>query len=179
MERKIRRRIALGDGPTTPAAGSSAGSGDRVPHPTHLVAVRVENGDSGGSGDVDPGQRTRAQPMRLVFINMSTLAYEIVDVFTDRPFAGNPLAVFPEAEGLTAVQMQAIASEMNLSETTFVTPPEADGDPRAHLHPAVELPFAGTQRRAAVTASRRGCSMWENHPGCGPGAADRVRNGAT
>ena len=64
---------------------------------------------------------------------MRTLPFYQVDVFTDRPFAGNPLAVFPEAEGLTAVQMQAIASEMNLSETTFVLPPEGDGDARVRI----------------------------------------------
>ena len=75
---------------------------------------------------------------------MRTLPFYQVDVFTDRPFAGNPLAVFPEAEGLTAVQMQAIASEMNLSETTFVLPPEGDGDARVRIFtPALELPFAG------------------------------------
>lgn len=75
---------------------------------------------------------------------MRTLPFYQLDVFTDRPFAGNPLAVFPEAEGLTAVQMQAIASEMNLSETTFVLPPEGDGDARVRIFtPAVELPFAG------------------------------------
>jgi trans-2,3-dihydro-3-hydroxyanthranilate isomerase len=67
-----------------------------------------------------------------------------VDVFTEAPFAGNPLAVFPEAEGLTSEQMQAIAREMNLSETTFVTPPEAGGDVKVRIFtPAAELPFAG------------------------------------
>jgi len=67
-----------------------------------------------------------------------------VDVFTDRPFAGNPLAVFPVPDGLTAAQMQAIASEMNLSETTFVMEPEGDGDARVRIFtPALELPFAG------------------------------------
>ena len=75
---------------------------------------------------------------------MRTLPFFQVDVFTDRPFAGNPLAVFPEAEGLSAVQMQAIASEMNLSETTFVLPAEGDGDARVRIFtPALELPFAG------------------------------------
>ena len=67
-----------------------------------------------------------------------------VDVFSERPLAGNPLAVFPEAEGLSDEQMQQIATEMNLSETTFVTPPEAGGDARVRIFtPAVELPFAG------------------------------------
>src|SRR5207245_11438174 len=68
-----------------------------------------------------------------------------VDVFTDRPLAGNPLAVVLEADGLSDQQMQAIARETNLSETTFVLPPEK----REHaakvriFTPHVELPFAG------------------------------------
>lgn len=68
-----------------------------------------------------------------------------VDVFTDEPFGGNPLAVFPNAEGLTSEEMQAIAREMNLSETTFVLPPEAPGaDFKVRIFtPAAELPFAG------------------------------------
>ena len=75
---------------------------------------------------------------------LRTLRFFQVDVFTDRPFAGNPLAVFPEAEGLSAAQMQAIAREMNLSETTFVLPAEGDGDARVRIFtPGLELPFAG------------------------------------
>jgi len=68
-----------------------------------------------------------------------------VDVFTDTPFGGNPLAVFPEAEGLTSDQMQQLAREMNLSETTFVLPTqEADADFKVRIFtPAKELPFAG------------------------------------
>ena len=68
-----------------------------------------------------------------------------VDVFTDRPFGGNPLAVFPEAEGLTAEEMQRLAREMNLSETTFVLPPRAAGaDFWVRIFtPTRELPFAG------------------------------------
>ncbi len=50
-----------------------------------------------------------------------------VDVFTDQPFGGNPLAVFPEAEGLAPEEMQQLAREMNLSETTFVLPPRQKG----------------------------------------------------
>jgi trans-2,3-dihydro-3-hydroxyanthranilate isomerase len=94
-----------------------------------------------------------------VFINMSTLAYEIVDVFTDRPFAGNPLAVVFGAEGLATEQMQALAQEFNLSETVFVLPPTQVGATyRARIFtPAEELPFAGHPSvGAAVTASRRG-----------------------
>ncbi|MFG3297434.1 PhzF family phenazine biosynthesis protein [Micromonospora chersina] len=90
---------------------------------------------------------------------MSTLAYEIVDVFTDRPFAGNPLAVVFGAEGLATEQMQALAVEFNLSETVFVLPPTQVGATyRARIFtPAEELPFAGHPSvGAAVTASRRG-----------------------
>jgi trans-2,3-dihydro-3-hydroxyanthranilate isomerase len=67
------------------------------------------------------------------------------DVFADRRFGGNQLAVLPEAEGLNTQQMQAIAAEFNYSETTFVLPPENP----AHLArvriftPRAELPFAG------------------------------------
>ncbi|TDC76297.1 PhzF family phenazine biosynthesis protein [Micromonospora sp. KC606] len=90
---------------------------------------------------------------------MSTLAFEIVDVFTDRPFAGNPLAVVFGAEGLATEQMQALALEFNLSETVFVLPPTQVGATyRARIFtPAAELPFAGHPSvGAAVTASRRG-----------------------
>ncbi|MEU3452067.1 PhzF family phenazine biosynthesis protein [Micromonospora sp. NPDC006766] len=90
---------------------------------------------------------------------MSTLAYEIVDVFTDRPFAGNPLAVVFGAERLATEQMQSLALEFNLSETVFVLPPTQVGATyRARIFtPAEELPFAGHPSvGAAVTASRRG-----------------------
>ena len=68
-----------------------------------------------------------------------------VDVFTATPFGGNPLAVFPEAEGLNTDDMQRLAREMNLSETTFVLPPQAAGaDFKVRIFtPAAELPFAG------------------------------------
>lgn len=67
------------------------------------------------------------------------------DVFTDRAFAGNPLAVVGDATGLTTEQMQAIAHEFNLSETTFVLPPESNEHTfRLRIFtPAKELPFAG------------------------------------
>jgi trans-2,3-dihydro-3-hydroxyanthranilate isomerase len=53
-----------------------------------------------------------------------TYRFETVDVFTDRRFGGNPLAVFPDARGLSSAEMQQLAFELNLSETTFVLPPE-------------------------------------------------------
>jgi trans-2,3-dihydro-3-hydroxyanthranilate isomerase len=68
-----------------------------------------------------------------------------LDVFTDRTFAGNPLAVFPESEGITDAQMQQIAREMNLSETVFVLPSDKE-DALRRLRiftPGSELPFAG------------------------------------
>jgi trans-2,3-dihydro-3-hydroxyanthranilate isomerase len=75
---------------------------------------------------------------------VKTLRYALCDVFTERPLAGNPLAVFTDARGLDAATMQALASEMNLSETTFVLPPERGGHARVRIFtPSVELPFAG------------------------------------
>ncbi|HSR30453.1 MAG TPA: PhzF family phenazine biosynthesis protein [Anaerolineae bacterium] len=76
---------------------------------------------------------------------MKEVRFIQVDVFTDRPFGGNPLAVFPQAEGLTGEEMQQLAREMNLSETTFVLPPQApEADFRVRIFtPAKELPFAG------------------------------------
>ncbi len=58
-------------------------------------------------------------------IGLSNYRFVQLDVFTREPFAGNPLAVFPEAEGLTDEQMMKIAREMNLSETVFVLKPSA------------------------------------------------------
>ena len=67
------------------------------------------------------------------------------DVFTDRKFCGNPLAVFPEAEGITDEQMMKIAREMNLSETVFVLKSESDQVLRRLriFTPMREIPFAG------------------------------------
>lgn len=76
---------------------------------------------------------------------MANYRFIQVDVFTDRPFGGNPLAVFLDAEGLDDDEMQMIAREMNLSETTFVLPPtDPDADVRVRFFtPGMELPFAG------------------------------------
>lgn len=73
------------------------------------------------------------------------LHFTTVDVFTDRQFGGNPLAVVTDAQGLSTERMQAVAAEFNLAETTFVLPPK---DP-AHtaevriFTPKAEMPFAG------------------------------------
>jgi len=81
-----------------------------------------------------------------------------LDVFTTRPHAGNPLAVVLDSEGLDTAAMQTIASEFNLSETVFVTPP-ANPVNRAAIRiftPGQELPFAGhpTVGTAALLALR-------------------------
>src|SRR5664280_1505606 len=71
--------------------------------------------------------------------------YITVDVFTDRAFGGNPLAVMLDAGGLSTAQMQAIATEFNYAETTFVLPPR-DGANDAQVRiftPKQEVPFAG------------------------------------
>lgn len=75
---------------------------------------------------------------------MPTYRYLHLDVFTDRRFEGNQLAVFPQPGGLTADIMQKIAAEMAFSETTFIFPPEAGGDVRMRIFtPGDELPMAG------------------------------------
>src|SRR3954468_20911994 len=75
---------------------------------------------------------------------MSSLRYLHLDVFTDTPFEGNQLAVFPEPAGLDAAAMQTITREMNFSECTFIFPPERGGDVRMRIFtPAEELPMAG------------------------------------
>jgi len=76
---------------------------------------------------------------------MRRLHYHLVDVFTDRAFGGNPLAVVTNGRGVREETMQAVAKEFNLSETTFVLPPD---DPRHDWRvriftPSSELPMAG------------------------------------
>lgn len=93
---------------------------------------------------------------------MSSVPYEIVDVFTDQPFRGNPLAVVFDAERLDTAAMQVLAREFNLSETAFVLPPEhPEASYRARIFtPDHELPFAGHPSiGAAVTAVRRGIAV--------------------
>lgn len=76
------------------------------------------------------------------------LGYALVDVFAERPFEGNPLAIFPDARGLQDAQMQALARELNLSETTFVLPEDEATEARDGVRVRIftteeELPFAG------------------------------------
>lgn len=75
---------------------------------------------------------------------MASFRYVVADVFTDRPLAGNQLAVFTDARELDEGRMQELAHELNLSETVFVLPPEGDGHARIRIFtPATEVPFAG------------------------------------
>ncbi len=91
------------------------------------------------------------------------------DVFTDQPFGGNPLAVLPDARGLTSEQMQRLAREFNLSETVFVLPP----DNPAHYKrvrifvPKHEIPFAGhpTIGTAIILAGLGGFDVYGDQVG--------------
>ena len=75
---------------------------------------------------------------------MRTFRYVVADVFTDKPLAGNQLAVFTDARELEGEEMQALAREMNYSETVFVLPPEGEGHVRIRIFtPTDEMLFAG------------------------------------
>ncbi|MFD7432249.1 PhzF family phenazine biosynthesis protein [Streptomyces sp. NPDC059818] len=89
-------------------------------------------------------ERLAPRPARTERNSLTMRQYVVADAFTDRPLEGNPVAVYLEAADLTAHQMQGIAREMNLSETTFVLPPEHGGHARIRIFtPVNELPFAG------------------------------------
>src|SRR5437773_7515801 len=81
---------------------------------------------------------------------MPAHTYEFIqlDVFTQTPLAGNPLAVFPDGRGLADQEMQALAREMNLSETTFILPRDKTVEGERGVRVRIftvqeELPFAG------------------------------------
>ncbi len=94
-----------------------------------------------------------------------------VDVFTRRPFGGNQLAVFTDGGGLSDAEMQAIAAEMNYSESTFVLPPTGPGaNARVRIFtPGMELPFAGhpTVGTGYVLGLERGSSTMRLQLGIG------------
>jgi trans-2,3-dihydro-3-hydroxyanthranilate isomerase len=71
-------------------------------------------------------------------------SYVLCDVFTDRPLAGNQLAVFPAAAAIPDALLQPLAREINFSETVFVYPPAGDGDAKLRIFtPSAEIRFAG------------------------------------
>jgi trans-2,3-dihydro-3-hydroxyanthranilate isomerase len=104
--------------------------------------------------------------------------FVIADVFTDQPFSGNQLAVFPDAQGISDRAMQAIAREFNFPETTFVLP-----EWRVRIFtPKSELPFAGhpTVGTAAVLAELRKLKLPASvvlEEGIGPVPVDLARRG--
>ncbi len=96
--------------------------------------------------------------------------YEILDVFTDTPLAGNPLAVFTEGEEIPSRLMQAAARELHLSETVFLMPAQEGYDAGLRIFtPGTELPFAGhpTLGAAFVVAQRLGLSTVRLMTGAG------------
>lgn len=92
-------------------------------------------------------------------------AFRLLDVFHDgTPFSGNPLAVFEDGVGLDTATMQAVALQMNLSETTFVFPPPAGATAAVRIFsPGFEMPFAGhpTLGTAHVVRALRGGDLDE------------------
>jgi trans-2,3-dihydro-3-hydroxyanthranilate isomerase len=115
-----------------------------------------------------------------------SFSFHTCDVFTERRFGGNQLAVVPEASGLSDRQMQAIAREFNYSETTFVLPPSDPGHAaRVRIFtPGREVPFAGhpTVGTAYVLASRipelARAERIVLEEGVGPVTVDLERDGA-
>ena len=87
-------------------------------------------------------------------------SFQTVDVFTDRQFGGNPVAVIPDARGLSDAQMQAIANEFNLPETTFVFPPPIQQTPLVsgflRLAPRCRLPVIPTSGRRSSSPIKKG-----------------------
>lgn len=94
---------------------------------------------------------------------MRTLHYSVLDVFAERPLEGNPLAVFHDAAGLSDEEMQALARETNLAETTFIFPDEPEREAREGVRVRIftteeELPFAGHPTLGTATW------IYLNHP---------------
>jgi trans-2,3-dihydro-3-hydroxyanthranilate isomerase len=110
------------------------------------------------------------------------LEYEVVDVFGSAPFTGNPLAVVYGAEALDTAQLQAIASEFNLSETAFPVPMTSEDEAAGATYrvriftPATELPFAGHPPIGTAWAlARRGATEpGDGAQACGAGLIDVV-----
>jgi trans-2,3-dihydro-3-hydroxyanthranilate isomerase len=110
-------------------------------------------------------------------VQHAELDYEVVDVFAPRAFAGNPLAVVFDADGLTTEQCQQLAFEFHLSETSFLCAPAEGGDYRVRIFtPFAELPFAGHPSvGAAHTLVRTGrLPAGRLRQECGAGVLDVV-----
>jgi trans-2,3-dihydro-3-hydroxyanthranilate isomerase len=95
--------------------------------------------------------RRRELLMSMLATSPRRFSYEVWDVFTRTPLTGNPLCVFTDARGMSDAEMQAVARETNLSETTFVIPPW-----RVRIFsPTAEYPFAGHPTLGTALALRR------------------------
>ena len=111
-----------------------------------------------------------------------THPYVIADVFTDTPLEGNPVAVFTDGDRIAEAAMQAIARELNLSETVFALAPRDGGDARVRIFtPRAELPFAGhpVLGSAVVLGSGRAEIALETGAGIVPVRLEPAANGAT
>ena len=92
---------------------------------------------------------------------MPTLRYVVADVFTDTPLQGNQLAVFTDARELDGETMQALARELNYSESVFVLPPEADGHVRIRIFtPASEKTLLWKLAGSRPTRPSSNVSVW-------------------
>jgi trans-2,3-dihydro-3-hydroxyanthranilate isomerase len=105
-------------------------------------------------------KRLRASGTRPTVTKRSTRVYHLVNVFTrdGGNFTGNPLCVFEDGTGLSAPEMQALALQFNLSESTFILPPAAGGRAAARVRiftPGEELPFAGHPTLGTAHVLRR------------------------
>ncbi len=102
------------------------------------------------------------------------MRYVTCDVFTDTPFAGNPLAVVLQADGLTTAEMQAIAAEFGYSETAFVQAPTRPGfDARVRIFtPTMELAFAGHPNIGTALVLAEGDRTLRFQEGVGPVAVE-------
>ena len=145
---KIRRRATTST--TRPSTRGAAVPTRRATTTSRTLPTRSPL----GSKTVSPASRetyallavvTGAEATVGAVAARDVLDYEIVDVFAPRAFAGNPLAVVFDADGLTTEQCQALAFEFHLSETSFVcAPTEPGADYRVRIFtPFAELPFAG------------------------------------
>jgi trans-2,3-dihydro-3-hydroxyanthranilate isomerase len=107
--------------------------------------------------------------------------YLVLDVFTDVPLQGNPVAVFTDASRIDPEVMQRTARELNLSETVFILPPTNGADAMLRIFtPATELPFAGhpTLGAAVVVGVRDGKSQVTLQTGAGPVPISLRRDGS-
>ncbi|HSK97292.1 MAG TPA: PhzF family phenazine biosynthesis isomerase, partial [Euzebyales bacterium] len=112
---------------------------------------------------------------------MLTLPYVVCDVFTDRPLAGNQLAVFTDGAAVPETLHLPLAREMNFSETVFVLPPDGDAEARIRIFtPTRELPFAGhpVLGSAIVIGAAAGVDRVRLETGAGTVPVTRSRSAA-